>query len=245
MLARLFWGVVSSAVGMILCVGAWGQQLPATKCSTASVSGTYGAVLYGSTSSGDVLAYGGQVTFNGKGSFSGSWTTNFDNDITTVLVTGSYKVASGCTGIITMNAQGSPTLDFNLVVDSSQRLELIVTNAGLSVIGYALPQGQATCTAAGLAGTWAWNSNGLTAGFIASVALSAKGMISGLSTIVVNGDVESNLQTGGTFTIDSNCTGTISFTLNGQQQPTADFVVVNGGKQILVTDALGLITALR
>jgi hypothetical protein len=131
------------------------------------------------------------------------------------------------------------------VVDASQRLELIVTDSGESVIGYALPQGQATCTAAGLAGKWAWNSNGVTSGFISSVTLSAKGAMSGLSTIVVNGDVQQNLTTGGIFTINSNCTGAATFTLNGQQQGTGDFVVVNGGQELLVTNALGFITASR
>jgi hypothetical protein len=109
--AKTFRGLVYSAAGMVLCICAWGQQAPATKCSAASISGTYGAVLFGSTSSGVALGYGGQLMFSGKGTFSGAWTTNLNNDITTATVTGSYKVASGCTGSITM-MQGSSTINF-------------------------------------------------------------------------------------------------------------------------------------
>ncbi len=245
MLARTFRILVLHATATILCVSAWARQLPATACSTAGLSGTYGAILYGSTSNGDVLAYGGQLTFNGKGTVHGNWTTNLNNAITTASVTGNYTVPSNCFGSISITPQGSSAIDFNFAAGSSQRLELIVTNPGISVIGYALPQGAATCTAAGLAGTWAWNSNGLTAGFISLVSLSANRTLHGTSTIVVNGEVQKRLTTGGTFTINSNCSGTVTFTLNGQQQGTADIVVVSGGNEVLVTNALGFITASR
>jgi hypothetical protein len=242
--AYRFVSIISLA---IVCVGLAAAQEGATStCTDAELSGVYGAALSGTTNNGVLVGAGGQLKFNGTGKVSGSWSTNTPSGVVVATVTGTYSISPTCFGTMTLTPKGGASITFNIAVDSTQRIELIVTNAGFSEVGYALAQGKPTCTKGGLVGTWSWNSLGLGAGFIAQTALAANGTLSGWSTITVNGDVQSNLPTGGTVTIRSNCTGTVTFTLNGQKQGTGNFVVVNGGQELLLTNSVGaFITALR
>jgi hypothetical protein len=229
------------------CIAA--QQTKPTTCSTADIDGPYGAALQGATTSGDLLGEGGQIIFDGQGKLSGTWIIDVNGQQISVPAHGTYSVSPGCLGKMTMKFQ-QQTIHFNLVVDPNQRLELIVTDSGVIQVGYAIPQGNATCTKAGLAGAWDWNSVGYQigvgpGGFIGRVNFLANGKMSGTVTLSIDGQIVSDIHAGGTFTIQSTCMGTVTFEVAKQKQPTAVIVVVNGGSEILVPGALGAITATR
>jgi hypothetical protein len=227
------------------------QTTKPMKCSTAGIKGTYGAALQGSTNNGYLLGEGGQLTFDGKGTVNGMWIVVLSNgDVINVPATGSYSVSSGCLGNMTITPQGYSAANFNIVVDSTQRLEMIQTDSGTIEVGYALPQGKATCTTSGLAGVWNWNSVGYQigvgpGGYIGRVNLLSNGKMKGVVTLSVDGQIYSDLNAGGTFTVGSDCIGIVNLTVQGQKQPSAEFVVVSDGSEILVPGALGSITASR
>src|SRR5579862_4240632 len=72
----------------------------AATCSNASLSGTYGFLHDGTDSNGTpATAAVSQITFDSTtGTFTGETTASHDGVIVTQALTGTYAVASNCTG---------------------------------------------------------------------------------------------------------------------------------------------------
>ena len=83
----------------------------AATCSNASLSGTYGFLHGGTDSNGTpATAAVSQITFDSTtGTFTGETTASHDGVITTESLTGTYAVASNCTGTGNAHVDGSPT----------------------------------------------------------------------------------------------------------------------------------------
>jgi hypothetical protein len=238
--------IPSLVVVFLLVTAAWAQNdsLTTSTCSNATLKGNFGALLSG-FGSNSVLASGGQLTADGKGGFRGTWAFNVNGNIATnVPVTGTYAVGKGCAGHATLQPQGGSQFHLNLIVDSGgKRLELIVTDSGIIEAGYALAQGNATCSLAGVKGTWGWLQTeafliGVGPGaFIGQTTLDGSGKLQAKNvTESIDGQIVTGLSGPGTYTMESNCIGTLTIPGQGQGYG-AMLVVVNGGKEML---AVGL-----
>jgi len=212
----------------------------AATCSNASLSGTYGFLHDGTASNGaPATAAVTQITFDSTtGTFTGETTASHDGVIATESLTGTYTVASNCTGTGTP-AGGSP---FSIVVTSTGFLAVHPFSEG-----FALKQGSPTCTNAGVKGSFAFETTGLfLAGapatgwvaFIGELKLSGDGVISGH----IAGSEDSTILTfaeepvTGTYSVNSDCRGWATITPKGRHEMHFHLVVVDGGNEILVVE---------
>ena len=88
------------ALMIVLASFALSSAAWAATCSNASLSGTYGFLHDGTDSNGaPATAAVSQITFDSTtGTFTGETTASHDGVIATESVTGTYAVASNCTG---------------------------------------------------------------------------------------------------------------------------------------------------
>jgi len=141
------------ALTIVLASFALGSAAGAT-CSNASLSGTYGFLHGGTDSNGaPTSAAVSQITFDPTtGTFTGETTASHDGVIVTLPLTGTYAVASNCTGT-GKPAEGTP---FSFVVTSTGFLAL-----HLFAEGFAVKQGSSTCTNAGVEGSFGFETTGV------------------------------------------------------------------------------------
>jgi hypothetical protein len=219
-----------------LSFAAWGS------CSNANVKGNYGFVSTTTDTSGDLEASLGHFTANGKGSFTGTQTQSIEGTITTNSVTGTYAVNADCTGSGTITGKGKGASHFDLtVLTAGKRLQIVTTDSGLIGTSYSEAQGSATCTNAGVKGAFGVQSTGtfLTIGPVAFnglLTLDGSGNLTGTASGSVDGQIFSQQSLSGTYQIKSNCTGTMTFQVSGQQAQHASVVVVSGGKGMLLLE---------
>src|SRR5580700_505116 len=126
----------------------------AATCSNASLSGTYG-FLHDGTNSNDTPATAAvsQITFDSTtGTFTVETTASHGGVIVTEFLTGTYAIASNCTGT------GNPTgaSPFSIVVTSRGFLALHLFSEG-----FAVEQGSATCTNAAVQGSFGFETTGV------------------------------------------------------------------------------------
>jgi hypothetical protein len=210
-------------------------------CSNASLSGTYGFLHLGTDSNGTpATAAVSQVRFDStKGTFTGETIASHDGVIATESLTGTYVVASNCTGT-GIPADGSP---FSIVVTSTGFLA-----AHLFSEGFAVKQGSPTCTNAGVKGGFGFETTGVVlAGAPAAAAVafigelkltvnsSGEGMISGHVASSENGTFAEEPVTG-SFTIHEDCRGRATITPKGHSEMHFNLVVVDGGSEMLVVE---------
>ena len=126
----------------------------AATCSNASLSGTYGFLHDGTDSNGaPATAAVTQITFDSTtGTFTGETTASHDGVIATESLTGTYAVASNCTGT------GTPT--------GASPFSIVVTSTGFLAVhpfseGFAVKQGSPTCTNAGVKGSFGFETTGV------------------------------------------------------------------------------------
>src|ERR1700677_1528541 len=126
----------------------------AATCSNASLRGTYGFLHGGTDSNGTpATAAVSQVTFDSTtGMFTGETTASHDGVIATEPLTGTYAVASNCTGT------GNPT--------GGDPFSFVVTSTGFLAVhlfadGFAVKQGSPTCTNAGVKGSFGFETTGV------------------------------------------------------------------------------------
>src|SRR6202167_5977013 len=225
---------------IVLATFALGSTAGAT-CSNASLSGTYGFVHL-ATDSGRTPATAAvtQITFDSTtGTFTGENTASHDGVIVTDPVTGTYVIASNCTGTGTP-AGASP---FSIVVTSTGFLA-----AHLLSEGFAVKQGSPTCTNAGVKGSFGFETTGV---FLAGAAAGAvafigelKLTVNSLGEGVISGQVASS--EGGTFLaeepvtgsywITPECRGGATITPTGQPEMHFRFVVADGGNEMLAIE---------
>jgi hypothetical protein len=222
-----------------LSSAAWGAT-----CSNASLTGTYGFLHLGTDSNGTpASAAVTQITFDPtSGTFTGENIASHDGVIATAPVTGTYTVASNCTGT------GTPTgaIPFSIVVTSTGFLALHLFSEG-----FAVKQGSPTCTNAGVKGSFGFETTGvLVAGaaagavaFIGELRLtvnsSGEGVINGQVASSEDGTFLAEEPVTGSYSVTPDCRGRATITPNGGSEMHFRFVVVDGGKEMLAieTDA--------
>ena len=229
---------------------------PATAaCSNASLTGTYGILATGLNGSLQPASSLDQVSVDGAGHFTGTSTKSSDGSIVTYSFKGTYSIAANCTGSGTFTNQSNQVEHYQIVLNN-------VGTGGLALGGFliqtdstrvqsslALAQGTATCTNLGVKQTYAFEATGsiIGTGQIAAVGqltLNGTGGITGRETLSLNGTIHSSVVVSGSYKINSNCTGSATFTPSGLTALHFNLVVVNGGKEIMAlqTDKNSIVT---
>jgi hypothetical protein len=210
-------------------------------CSNASLNGVVG---YSTTAWAANVGYGGasvgQITYDGKGNFTAAATDSAYGTIESVTYSGTYSVAKDCTGTNTITT-GPMHGTFNFVFDGTgKNYQAIETDGTYIASGFAIPQGKVTCGLTGKKQTFALNVGGTDLGVgpvvgVGQLTLNGSGSLSGSATFNVNGTLTSGSVTG-TYTADSNCTGTAQITVAGALTYHYSLVVVDSGKEMLVVE---------
>ena len=241
------------ALTIVLASFALSSAAWAATCSNASLSGAYG-FLHGTTDSNGTpdSAAVSQVTFHSTtGTFTGETTASHDGVIITEPLSGTYAVASNCTGT------GKPTggTPFSFVVTSTGFLA-----AHLLGEGFAVKQGSPTCTNAGVEGSFGFEATGV---FVAgapftgpvvfigelklSVNTSGDGVISGHVAASEDGMFLTFKQepVTGSYRVGTDCRGRATIKPKGLPEMRFSLVIVDGGKEMLAieTDADTVVTA--
>jgi hypothetical protein len=176
---------------------------------------------------------------DGAGNLSGFSTKSIDGSIVTFTCTGTYTIATNCTGNATFNNQDGTTKHANIYLyNGNKNAYLVQTDANHVESSVAAAEGLATCTNLGVKGSFAIQATGqdLGTGQIAAggrLTLNGTGGISGTLTLSINGAITSSAPTTGTYTINSDCSGTASMTPKGLPVVDLTLLVVNGGKEIV------------
>ena len=208
--------------------------VPASACSDATMNGIFGYL---------VGAAVGQFTADGAGHITaGSQTASNNGVINTKTFTGSYSIATNCMGTLTINFTGGGKTIANFILDNGNKgAQIIDADIGTVASGFTLARGTVTC-GLGPKRTFAANLLGKnTVGhvaYVAQVVLNGTGGVSGSGTFDVNGKITVDTITG-TYTENSQCTGSLKITPNGLSALNFKFVVVGAGSEVLLieTDA--------
>ncbi len=187
-----------------------------------------------------------QLTFDSStGTFNGETTASHDGVIVTGSLTGTYGVASDCTGTGTPSG-GSP---FSFVVSPTGFLAVHAFAEG-----FAVKQRSPTCSNAGVEGSFGFQTSGVfLAGapvtgavvFIGELELTVNSSGQGVISGHIAGSEDSRILTfadgpvTGSYMIGTNCTGTATITPKGLSEMQFSLVVVDGGNEMLAieTDA--------
>ncbi len=217
-------------------------------CTDATLTGIYG-YYHGRPSGGaGVRIVVGQITADGKGNLSGSFTMSNTGTISTGTFTGSYSVAKNCTGNFTFTSEDATPAHFNIALDDDHRgFQMVQTDAGYTQPGYGLAQ-TINCGLTGKKQTFATNLIGTlfassqAEGIVGQIILDGHGNLSGAATISIGG-TNSEAPVTGTYSVNGDCLGTAEITPSGFSTMNFNTVVVNEGKEMLLieTDSTTLI----
>jgi len=221
-------------IGSAVVLFAVAIAVPASACSDATMNGVFGYV---------VGAAVGQFTADGAGNITaGSQTASNNGVISTKTFTGTYSIATNCMGTLTINFTGGGKADANFVLDTGNKgAQIIDSDIGTVASGFSLARGTVTC-GLGPKRTFAANLLGKnTVGhvaYVAQVILNGTGGVSGSGTFDVNGKITVDTITG-TYTENSQCTGSLKIIPKGLSPLNFKFVVVGAGSEVLLieTDA--------
>ena len=229
-----FWKLCLVVLGLTTIIGVGSAS---AACTNANLTGIWGFQV------GTAV---GQFTGDGAGNLTGSQVVNQNGTILSQTFSGTYSVATNCTGSATFNISGGGTGSVNFVFDQAKKgLQIIATDTGGVAEGVALVRGVVTCGLTGKKTIYAAELLGKIngtgpIGYVFQAILDGKGGVSGTGTFDVNGAYSIGAISG-TYTQNSDCTGTLQITT---PQPIPDklnfaTVVVNSGKEILLleTDA--------
>jgi hypothetical protein len=236
--------------GIVPLLGLCLSVYASAACSNATLAGNYGFTVSGVDATGSLAASVGQLTADGKGNFTGIFTNSTAGVISAnIALAGTYSVEKNCTGTTTITPSGGTATSFSLVVVSTgAQFELAETKAGSSQYGYALAQGKAICTNAGIKTTFGFRGGGYDSSlapyaWAGQVKFDGLGGVTGSETASFGGTIQTFALTG-TYSVSSNCTGTATFS-GGANPGNTYFVIVNAGKSIMQieTDANTIATS--
>jgi len=202
-------------------------------CSNATLIGVWGYFVGSSV---------GQFTTDGNGTItSGSQTASENGTIVNQTYTGTYSVGKNCTGSLTLNFNGGGTATANFVLDQTNKgAQVISTISGDNASGFSAAEGTVTCGLTGIKKTYAallfgkFPGTGTKVDYVVQVILNGHGNVSGSGTFDVNGAITTS-SISGTYTENSNCTGTATI-IAGASTLNFNFVVAAAGKEIFMIE---------
>ena len=230
------------------------SAVAAAACSNSSISGIYGFSTSGTNSDGLPEAVVGQFTATPgttSGSLSGMETASVNGTTGVVSFSGTYQVSGNCTGQVTVKVSGAKKLGHLrlVIVSGGAEIDFVDTDPGQTSLGYALAQGNATCTDLGVKANYGFQDTGLVVGsgpiaLTGRLTLDGNGGAKGSQSGTQAGAVVTNVPLSGSYSVNSDCTGSATLTPQGGVATNFNFVLVNGGKTVLAidTDATTVIT---
>lgn len=214
----------------------------AASCSNATLKGVIGSLDAG-FNAGQPEATLTQSTADGNGHLTaGTFTSSSGGTIVTGTFAGTYSIAKNCIGSYTVTFQNNSTASGYFVLDGMNKgSQTIRTDSGYVKSGVILAQGAVACGLTGKKQTLAANLFGAINGvgavaIVGQVILDGRGNISGNETASLNGTIAPPASISGTYTETANCTGSAKITPQGLNALNFNFVVVNGGKEILLIE---------
>lgn len=162
-------------------------------CSNASLTGVFGYSHGRWAGPGVPVGAVGQMTADGKGKLSGSFTMSSYGVISTGSFTGAYSISNNCTGSLTFSNEVLSPANFNVVLDDDKKgFQMILSDNDTAHPGFGLANGTVTCGLTGKKLTLATNlfgtltSSGDPAAAVEQITLDGKGNISGTETFSVD-----------------------------------------------------------
>jgi hypothetical protein len=250
--------IIYIVVGALIMFGLVPQAKSACTSPNSILNGTYGWQGEALTTSGNSpnpkigdyvpLVQNGHLTFDGNGNFSGAHDTNLGGELIPHVDSGTYSVNSDCiTGTITFATGVGFTMSF-VITSGGQEIKYVSATTGGVNFGTLRPVG-APCTAGTLSGnSYGYSSHGLIAsgkgngfprvgGFVpfsdaGQILFAADGSISGTDNQNLGGVVIPGQTIAGTYTVNSDCTGSTTMTIAGVDQ-SWHFVILQGADQII------------
>ncbi len=226
-----------------------GGSMQAANCLVSTLSGSYatngtGYTLFGSSVSG-ITDGTGLVHFDGQGNVTVSLTLYSGAAPASYSATGTYTISPACVGSATLtDSTGKPAAMALSIIDANgANLDASLANSSFMITGAGHTAGTTTCSAASLNGTYAFSLTGrdvTSAGTFSKVFQgSGSATFDGVSKMTVTMTLNTNQSAGmpltssGTYTIQSNCSGTATITTAG----TGSFslAVYAQGKNLLMT----------
>ena len=216
-------------------------------CTNANFTGTYGYVLSGwvlSSNGYAPFADSGTITSEGNGNISGSSTFSVNGQLQARTFTGTYTLDSDCRGTATFSDNLSETVDLSLVIaGGGVEIQLAQTDSGTNLSGRATRQ-QANCSAESINGWygfatrgWYYDGSGNLQAFNDSGKLISDGAGNlSLNDVVSEGGTTGSRSVSGKYSLNSDCTGTATFTDSGSTIHV-NLTVVTGAVQMIQTDA--------
>lgn len=201
-------------------------------CTNATLTGVWGFSMGHSI---------GQITFDGLGHITAESQTTMSGGVeSTDTGTGTYTVASNCTGTAALTTKNSGSVNLAMVLFSSNKsMQVVATTSGLTASGIAVAEGTVTCGLSGTSQKWSANLVSIyadTNAYVAQLTLNGKGAVSGNGNFVVNGTDTNASTIAGTYTQAANCTGNVTITPHGFGTLNFTYVVVNAGKELLLLE---------
>ena len=212
-------------------------------CSNATLKGVYGYYHGRPAGGSSIYSVLGQFTADGAGNLTGGvWEASLNGSISSGSFTGTYSIAADCTGTLTFSTEDLSPAHFNIALDDMHNgFQMIQSDNGFAQPGFGFLQGKVTCGLTGKKETFATNFLGLLypgpeiEAISGQVTLDGKGNISGNETLSIGGTV-STVAVVGTYNEGGDCRGAAQITPAGFSLTNFDFVVVNGGKELLLIE---------
>jgi hypothetical protein len=191
----------------------------------------------------------GSLTFDGNGNFSGAHDSSLGGLLIPHVDSGTYSVNSDCTtGTIAFGTGVGFTMSF-VITSGGQEIKFVSALAGGVAFGTLRPMATAPCSVSTLSGnTYGYSSHGLIAsgngngfprvgGFVpftdaGQILFGADGSVSGTDNENFGGVVLPGQPIAGTYTVNSDCTGTTTMTIAGVDS-SWHFVILPGADQII------------
>jgi len=191
----------------------------------------------------------GHLTFDGNGNFSGGHDTNHGGVLIPHVDSGTYSVNSDCTTGTISFATGVGIRMSIVITSGGQEIKYVAANTGFVNSGTLRLMAAASCSASTLSGnSYGYASHGLVAagnangfprigGFVpfadaGQISFGADGSISGVDNASFGGVLMPGLPVSGTYSVNSDCTGTTTMTIAGVDN-SWHFVILQGADQII------------
>lgn len=206
-------------------------------CSNASLAGNYGFTISGGVQSGSFIPFAeaGSLSADGNGNVSGSATASQAGQIIPRTFNGTYTVNLDCTGIAALSDSLGNSSNINFVIlDNGREINFMEGDAGAVISGVAKPQASG-CTIATMNGGYGYAVSGWTGtadAYVESgkVVSDGAGNLSLQATASQAGTIATGSSTG-TYSVNSDCTGTATFT-DSFGSYHLNLVVVDSGREV-------------
>ena len=223
----------------VLAFASVGSGSASAACSNATLNGAYGLIASGLSETDVSTVAVDRFVADGNGNLSGSGTQSGNGTIETVTFSGTYSVASNCTGTVTATNQFDQVSNYNFTLDTkNSQFEFIESDNGANVSGEGIAIGTGACGFSGKKEILALNIRGQVSdgplNVVGQIILNGSGKLTAAVTSSENGEITSD-SVKGTYTSNDDCTGTAQIKGTGFKDNFAT-VSVNGGKELLLVE---------